>query len=171
MLPFELALEVFKYLDLHSILACSAVSINWRAVALDMKVWRDLFLRQPGWKVDVSLAASKKNIIPSIHPSVSTSSRPFALSFVLPSSSQSLNAVTPAGSPNPDAAATTTPVLDCAIGQPVSLDWHGLFRTRRELEQRWTDSKFRPEIREFVGHKDRWAKPSLPLIRITYSLR
>ncbi|GAA5858734.1 hypothetical protein JCM8547_004963 [Rhodosporidiobolus lusitaniae] len=55
-LPFELSLNILLNLaaevDYRSILACTAVSHHWRALALDPLLWRELFHRYPGWALN-----------------------------------------------------------------------------------------------------------------------
>lgn len=51
-LPPELALCILFMLDSHvDLLAASAVSKRWRAIAMDQAVWRNLFFSRPGWAI------------------------------------------------------------------------------------------------------------------------
>ncbi|GAA6038576.1 hypothetical protein JCM8097_009426 [Rhodosporidiobolus ruineniae] len=48
-LPSELSLSILLHLDFRSVLAASAVSQQWRYLALDPLLWRELFHQNPGW--------------------------------------------------------------------------------------------------------------------------
>lgn len=54
-LPAEIALFLFLFLDLPSILACLRVSRTWRHLASDPLIWRTLF-HQSGWEINNDLA-------------------------------------------------------------------------------------------------------------------
>ncbi|KAK4704242.1 F-box and WD-40 domain protein 1/11, partial [Phenoliferia sp. Uapishka_3] len=50
-LPHEISLYVLLHLDFHSLLQASTVSRQWRSLALDHLIWRDLFHREVRWRV------------------------------------------------------------------------------------------------------------------------
>ncbi|KAG8887725.1 hypothetical protein FRB98_009109 [Tulasnella sp. 332] len=50
-LPSELVLGIFVHLDVSSVIACSSVSKYWRVFALDAQVWKNLFMRNRGWRI------------------------------------------------------------------------------------------------------------------------
>ncbi|KAG8981618.1 hypothetical protein FRB94_006685 [Tulasnella sp. JGI-2019a] len=53
-LPSELALGIFLHLDVPSVIACSVVSKYWRIFALDGQVWKGLFMRNRGWRINAA---------------------------------------------------------------------------------------------------------------------
>jgi hypothetical protein len=59
MLPFELVLLVFRHLDIASILACRSVSHEWRTLADENAIWRDLLFRRKGCKADLQLSEAR----------------------------------------------------------------------------------------------------------------
>lgn len=50
-LPPEITAEIFRYLDADALLRTSSLSHIWRARALDVQLWRRLYLAE-GWKAD-----------------------------------------------------------------------------------------------------------------------
>ncbi|KAG8899403.1 hypothetical protein FRB99_006748 [Tulasnella sp. 403] len=156
MLPYEIALEVFEHLDLAGILMCMAVSRNWRALALDVQVWRDLYLRQAGWRVNVPLVSQQQQaggryVVPA---TPSSSSRRISLSFSLPSIAGSSRRYSTISS-TPTVARRRLELLpEEHVAMPLYLDWMGLFKARRELERRWRDVAFKPKVTKLEGHTD-----------------
>ncbi|KIO24106.1 hypothetical protein M407DRAFT_77366 [Tulasnella calospora MUT 4182] len=158
-LPDELALHVISQLDLHSLIACLSVCHNWRALCLDPQVWRDLFMRQKGWKVNTALAAWKASqrtpAPPFITYSPSTVSRRLSLSFTLPSlASRRLSQYsTSSNPPLTRPLSLVLPTWDEGT-VPLSLDWKALYTTRRELEQRWRSKSYKPQSLKLSDHRD-----------------
>ncbi|KAG8920722.1 hypothetical protein FRC03_011088 [Tulasnella sp. 419] len=168
-LPFELAIHVFIHLDLQSVIACLSVSRRWRGFAQDSLVWREIFVRQPGWKVNATSAARQLRMarrqrtpssspslpsitslrsiptIPSIPSALSCSSRRFSMSR---SDAQYRLSLVPSciteeedyPLPPPDAVA------------PLCLDWQDLYKRRLELDRRWL--KGEPIRSHLCGHTD-----------------
>lgn len=160
-LPDELALHVVSQLDLHSLVACLSVCRNWRALCLDPQVWRDLFMREKGWKVNTALAAWKASqrtpAPPFITYSPSTVSRRLSLSFTLPSLASRRLSQYSSTSSNPPMTrplSLALPTWDEGI-VPLSLDWKALYMTRRELEQRWRSKTYKPQSLRLSDHRDR----------------
>ncbi|KAM0793689.1 hypothetical protein ACM66B_001116 [Microbotryomycetes sp. NB124-2] len=50
-LPHELSLYILLHLDFREILTVGQVSRQWRALAQDNVLWRDLFHRNPNWRI------------------------------------------------------------------------------------------------------------------------
>ena len=137
--PPEVALEVFTYLDLQTILACRLVCKYWNALANDSYVWRSLFCREmdaKGWKVDERKAVrdrmSEIEIDLQRRRLLSLSSISSRTTFDSPIRASSVH----------------IPRL-----APLSIDWQKLYRTRAELDKRWISSE--PKTTRLTGHEDR----------------
>ncbi|GAA5972766.1 hypothetical protein JCM11641_003009 [Rhodosporidiobolus odoratus] len=77
-LPSELALSILLHLDFRTLLACSAVSQNWRLIALDPLLWRNLFHANERWalKPEVYRAAAAAAQAAALTPAVAVPSTP-----------------------------------------------------------------------------------------------
>ena len=75
-LPPELSIHILSFLDLHSIIACLAVSRTWRIYAQDNAIWRGLFRLRTDWRLDLSRArfsaagTRRVSYVPSISPGI-----------------------------------------------------------------------------------------------------
>lgn len=61
-LPHEISLYILLHLPLHALIASTRVSRNWRQLALDNLVWRDLFHRESRWRVREDLGETTSAI-------------------------------------------------------------------------------------------------------------
>ncbi|KLO12508.1 WD40 repeat-like protein [Schizopora paradoxa] len=59
-LPPEVALLVFSFLDMPSVLACRTVCKYWSALSYDSIIWRELFYDR-GWRVDEKRVSASTN--------------------------------------------------------------------------------------------------------------
>ncbi|KAH8112387.1 WD40 repeat-like protein [Phellopilus nigrolimitatus] len=137
-LPTEVALTIFALLDLQSALACRSVCRRWTALADDSLVWRALFYReivQKGWRVNERKA---RRLIDAQQAELTLQARMRLLSLM------SVNTRTTAES---SPARPRYPRL-----APLALDWQRLYRTRAELDRRWTHAE--PRTTRIIGHED-----------------
>lgn len=75
-LPHEISLYVLLHLDFHSLLAAGSVSRQWRSLARDNLIWRDLFHRQQRWRVrEDGLETAATFGLPSPVPGTPTASQ------------------------------------------------------------------------------------------------
>jgi F-box and WD-40 domain protein 1/11 len=174
MLPSELALLVFRHLDLASILACRSVSREWRAFADDNAVWRDLFFRRDAWKVDLQLAEARGW---TLDPQAALSNDFFSFPerdprtlFPLPALRYPSDTPSPYATPilmtpappspiillpspfSPECPISLTPATPPCAQAPLTLPWHRLYRTRQTLDQRWASPSFPPQTMRLSGH-------------------
>ncbi|KAI5478222.1 F-box and WD-40 domain protein 1/11 [Pseudohyphozyma bogoriensis] len=89
-LPHEISLYILLHLDFRALLNATAVSRQWRSLAQDHLVWRDLFHQQTTWKVregaledepqdSFSLSAGERIGTPSLKRAASASNNAFFL--------------------------------------------------------------------------------------------
>lgn len=126
-----MALEIFAYLDLPTIIACRLVCRYWNALAEDGYVWRTLFYREvdnKGWRVDERKARK------------STTEDDLRRKRIL--SLSSVNSRSTSDSPSR--------TLKLA---PLSVDWQKQYKTRAELDRRWLHEE--PTTTRLTGHEDR----------------
>jgi len=131
--PSEVALQIFRILDLPSVLAAAVVSRLWYRFASDKTVWRQLFYRQLRWKVDPMLAPRKR-----------ISSR---VSARVPASLYARWSRTSFHS-----AFSSVPSLELPTAN-LELDWLGLYKSRLEIDRRWLGAE--PKMQRIAGHMDR----------------
>lgn len=129
-LPPEVALLVFSFLDMPSVLACRTVCKYWNALSYDSIIWRGLFYER-GWRVDERRASAS---------SAKTEEHWSRRRLLSSLSSASGNSNT-----------TKWPVF--MHRAPLSLDWQQLYVSRLKLERCW--DKGEPKATTIAGHEDR----------------
>ena len=160
-LPIEIALYVLVHLDIVSILACLTVSKKWRKLASDNVVWRELFHRQQGWKVNASLARKRLNSnLAKSRLAASISS----MAGVAQASTDVWHRRRVSAPASPSVRGSvysswsgSTPSLTGNPLPPLSLDWVGLYKTRLEITRRWAHGE--PKVKRLTGHGDRCVSP------------
>lgn len=141
LLPPEIALQIFLYLDLTSITTVASVSSYWSTLSRDMQIWRELFFRQPHWQVN-PMRAARRRLISRASRASSTFASPAALySRWGRNSLLSLRSV-----------ANEAPYLE-APPLTLALDWIELYKTRTEIDRRWASGE--PKLTRLAGHSDR----------------
>lgn len=68
-LPSEISLYILLHLDFRSLLSARLVSRHWSALSHDNLLWRDLFHREPRWKISEQLAPRLPPLTPALRPS------------------------------------------------------------------------------------------------------
>lgn len=171
-LPQEVALYLFLFLDLPSILTCMSVSQKWRALAEDNAVWRELFYDRSGWAVDLPRARAR-GWTPSPRDSVmeyslytaSTSNVSSRLGHVIEEWGRRRlisQTTTRSASLSPQSLAPYSPWRRSKLSEPsidelgdlapLMLNWRALYRTRRDLDHRWAHEE--PKLARLSGHSD-----------------
>lgn len=159
MLPDELSLYVLSFVGIPEILACQVVSKHWQRLANDNIIWRAVYYRA-GFGIDTH-AAQQAGI--SLHPSLDVnpstpSSQPSSpisrLTFYVPPYTPSLYASVASFSTHQSHEShpqfvRAAPSLSPA---PLSLDWKGMYKTRREIEDRLIAME--PELTRLSDHTD-----------------
>ncbi|KAF8065261.1 WD40 repeat-like protein [Lyophyllum atratum] len=166
LLPTELALQILITLcatsapptdSLHALLTCRSISRTWRSLAEDNTVWRALFLAR--WNVDLTRHTPRRRNplrVPAPSPSSSTLD---AVWTPPPTSMPTTPLLTPTkmgkmrmGNLNRNSVASQAPSVQQALEHaPLQLNWQALYRTRLELERRWTGTAV---ILSIAGHTD-----------------
>ncbi|KZS96960.1 WD40 repeat-like protein [Sistotremastrum niveocremeum HHB9708] len=141
LLPPEISVQIFLYLDVPSVTACSLVSSTWHLIANDNVIWRDLFYRNPSWKINATLARR------AIHGSgFSEWTRTRASSSM---SSSLINAITPLER----AMALASLDENAQSESPTwALNWMNLYKSRLEVDRRWLNGA--PKATVLSGHDD-----------------
>ncbi|KAI0317812.1 WD40-repeat-containing domain protein [Amylostereum chailletii] len=177
-LPPELSIQLFRLLDLRSILASQVVSKTWHTLADDNAVWRDLFFRRQGWTINLTRAtargwsAPEQFILPTedyfsnyafngstrlsvptnVHsrsPSPSPEGTPL---FVTPApSSPAILFPSPFSEELPSSQPSLTPP---SADAPLTLPWRSLYQTRLTLDMRWASPSYHPRATRLAGHED-----------------
>jgi len=159
-LPSEIALYILIHLDLPSVMVCFAVSRYWRTLSFDPLIWRELFIRQ-GWSLNSTgvahqLRSHQRHVAPPIPPSPPPTRR-FSLhrrSLTTGTPSLRHRASTISNDRFNDAASTVSAAAIARYGDyaPLSLDWLGMFKIRKEVDHRWKSTE--PKISNLSGHQD-----------------
>lgn len=147
LLPPEIGLQVFLYLDLNALAAVAAVSRYWSTLSRDMQIWRELFYRQPHWAVNPGRAARQRI---RMNSKASHASSTFATPSALYSrwgrnSLLSLRSVWTSEHHQFEVPPLT-----------LALNWSDMYKTRLEIDRRWDHSE--PRVNRLVGHSDRQVK-------------
>ena len=166
LLPYEIALQIIGHLDLSSVVACLSVSQGWSLFASDPQVWRELFKRNPGWRINTALAMRRlrsRSHSLTLNPSstASTISRRLSLSFTLPSLASSTHRRISGVSSYSAALARPPSTLRSEGGNCLQLDWKEIYRNRLELSRRWTDKTYKPKAIVLAAHADRLIHPRI----------
>jgi F-box and WD-40 domain protein 1/11 len=168
-LPVEVALYTLSFLDSRALIACSAVSHTWRALALDNVLWQDLFAAMEclGWRIDLGRLPTLQGIrtmgTPKLERRASERGMLAAMARERRNSERSvrsqMSTIRPSAAARPTLDAMseeqTLPVLSSAPVGPHGLDWHVLYKTHAELDRRWL--KAEPGVTKISGHADRLA--------------
>jgi len=174
LLPTEIGLYICLFLDIQSVLSCLQVSRRWHFLVSDPIVWRELFYRQPGWNISprrinqlkrMTSAGNKSNkrknstaqFVGNMNgssPIRMSSDLTFSLSSLsLRSPSLMSRDIQPPGSP---VSMRGFNISDSKMA-PLSLNWNELYKTRLELDHRWTSGE--PRTMQITGHQDRYSLP------------
>lgn len=127
-LPPELTLQIFLYLDFHSILRAAAVSKSWRQLALESQLWICLFRRE-GWPVN-------RDALQRFHED---QMRPRT-------TDQERNLPMNVRKCSPDNAIEVSPLSSLYTrlnNGALKLNWRNIFQQRLKLERNWIRAKFR----------------------------
>lgn len=170
---------ILRHLDLASIVTCMRVSRAWRNLASDNAVWRDLFFRREGWRIDLARALARGWTFPdsqipdtnmdyfSFHLPRSRLSLPLLQTKNLSSGSAGPSPyatplfMTPAPptpivlSPSPfspERPLSTASATPPTLAAPLTLPWQTLYRTRLTLDERWSTPSFAPTKLRIAGH-------------------
>lgn len=169
-LPPELALHIFCYiLDLPALAAISRVSRYWNILGGDMQVWRELFVRNEDWVINPTRATQslkhqlKHRLRMDSHSSAVTSRSAFTSPAVLYSrwgrnsllSLRSLNQSHRKLAMDQAVALASGGPLPYSDAPPLSIDWKSLFKSRFEIDRRWSTADWEPRSTYFKGHVDR----------------
>lgn len=68
-LPSEISLYILLHLDFRSLLSSRQVSRHWSDLSRDNLLWRDLFHREPRWRISEHLAPRLPPLTPALRPS------------------------------------------------------------------------------------------------------
>lgn len=136
------------FLDLPSLLQCHLVCHYWQQISNDNLVWRDLFYRQLGWRINrpalsEQLAALDRDSIAFPPPASDTPAESTPPRHHRPSIVQTNKRSSILFEP---AKTTTRPA------HSLALDWMALYRERLNLHRAWIGGE--PRATSIAGHAD-----------------
>lgn len=168
-LPPELALHIFSYIvDLDSLASIARVSKYWNVLGSDTQIWRDMFMRRNGeWVINPTRAAvilkrqlkTQQRVRMDSQASNATARSSFISPAILYNrwgrnsllSLRSLNRKAASEQATSSSSYATSPYIEAP---PLTLDWKSMFRSRFEIDQRWTSLDWEPRTTYFKGHSD-----------------
>ncbi|EJD51811.1 WD40 repeat-like protein [Auricularia subglabra TFB-10046 SS5] len=151
MLPVEIALYTLLFLDFQTLLNCHMVCRYWHQITSDNLVWRDLFYRQQGWRINRSIVDEELAMLASPGASAEHPQIIGAAPYEPPSPPrQPRVSIVQA---NRRASILFEPATETKRPtHSLAMDWMALYKSRLALQRAWQAGQ--PQVSTITGHDD-----------------
>ncbi|KAH7106847.1 WD40 repeat-like protein [Auriculariales sp. MPI-PUGE-AT-0066] len=162
LLPVEISLYTLLFLEFTDLLKCQLVCRYWQQLANDNLIWRDLFYRNLGWRINRAvageqLAALNSPTVPT-YPGLSALPRARSCDSFAQLPSLSSPRLRPPRVSIVHPSRRTSVLFEPSAPAPVraprtlAMDWMSLYKARLNLQRNWQSGQ--PQVGKISGHDD-----------------